>query len=250
MAGIASGASTQSGRKPIELGVARRASLGEIVAERMREAILDNTLLPGQHLLEEELSAQLQVSRGPIRDAYAILEREGLVQTSRNRGATVATLSASDLGEVYSLRLVIEILAARFAARRYQDDDLERLQAAFGDIQRAMKKKPKAQEAARLDIAFHDAVYVAAHHQRLYASWQGIRMQAYWFLCRRNDANLDWVGSQIATHREILDLIIARDEHAVEDAVRTHITTAYARLSAAIVQDSVTPVDPADYLLD
>ncbi len=250
MAALTNAGGMGSDRKPVQLGAARRASLGELVAEQVREAILGDTLAPGQHLLEEELSAQLQVSRGPIRDAYAILEREGLVQTSRNRGVTVVTLSENDLGEVYSLRLAIEMLAARFAARRHNEEDIDRLEAAFADIQRAMKRKPKPQEAARLDIAFHDAMYVAAHHQRLYSSWQGIRMQAYWFLCRRNQASSDWVDNQMSGHREILDLIIARDEDTVERAVRAHITTAYSRLSAWMTHESGEHVDPADYLLE
>ena len=73
--------------------VAPRVSLGDIVAERLREAILNDELTPGQHLREEEISDRLQVSRGPVRDAFIALEREGLVRRESHRGARVVELS-------------------------------------------------------------------------------------------------------------------------------------------------------------
>ena len=96
----------------------RRKLLGDDVADRLREAILHGELSAGQRLREEELAERLQVSRGPVRDAFVSLEREGLIRSSRHRGVTVVELNLRDLHEIYTLRSALEPLAISLAARR------------------------------------------------------------------------------------------------------------------------------------
>jgi DNA-binding GntR family transcriptional regulator len=218
---------------------ATRTSLGDIVAERLREAIVNNELAPGQHLREEEISETLDVSRGPVRDAFLMLEREGLVRLSRHRGATVVELSAEDLGEVYSMRSAIESLAVRLAIRRHNDEDMKNLEAALAELRTAMKRKISQQAAARLDVNFHDAIFKAAHHERLYKSWSNIRMQVYWFLLSRNVAGADWRDNMVQTHSHILDLIRAGDEGDAVEAIGSHIRIAYTRIWDALSDQEV-----------
>ena len=213
---------------------ATRTSLGDVVAERLREAILNDKFTPGEHLREEEISETLDVSRGPVRDAFLILEREGLVSLSRHRGATVVQLSLEDLGEVYSMRTAIESLAVRLAIRRRHQDDLDRLDASLSELQVAMRRKITEQAAARLDVNFHDCIFKAAHHERLYRSWSAIRMQVYWFLLSRNVANPDWREGMSQGHGRLLDLIRSGDEAAAVDAIGEHIRVAYTRIWAAL----------------
>lgn len=212
------------------LSAAPRVSLGDVVAERLRQAILNDELTPGQHLREEEISDLLQVSRGPVRDAFLLLEREGLVRLSRHRGASVVDLSATDLGEVYSLRSAIEELAVRLAIRRRDDSDLEVLEGSLKELRSGLRRRLTAQEAARLDVEFHDGIFLAAHHERLYASWSAIRMQVYLFLRRRNIANSDWRIATVKGHADILELIRSGHEEAAAKAVRLHISAAYGRV--------------------
>src|SRR4051812_32626927 len=90
---------------------ARRRGLADEVADRIRDAIFGGAYRPGAQLREVELSAALDVSRGPVREALLRLEREGLVRSAWHRGATVTTLSAGDVAELYSLRGALEHLA-------------------------------------------------------------------------------------------------------------------------------------------
>lgn len=209
---------------------APRVSLGEVVAERLRQAILDDDLTPGQHLREEEISELLQVSRGPVRDAFILLEREGLVSVSRHRGASVVALSTADLGEVYSLRSAIEELAVKLAIRRHEAQDLSRLDQSMADLRRGLKRKLEEHEAARLDLEFHDAIFRAAHHERLFASWSAIRLQVYWFLRQRNIASADWRRLTIEGHEAIVDHIRAGSEDAAVAEIHAHIQGAYGRI--------------------
>jgi DNA-binding GntR family transcriptional regulator len=225
---------------------APRVSLGDVVADRLRDAILKDELRPGQHLREEEISDLLQVSRGPVRDAFILLEREGLVRMLRHRGASVVDLSAADLGEVYSLRSAIEDLAVRLAIRRHQPADLAALESSLTDLRTGLRRRLNEQEAARLDVEFHDAIFQAAHHQRLYASWWAIRGQVYLFLRRRNIANADWRVATVKGHADILDLIRAGQEEQAAVAVRKHISSAYGRIINTLTSDAEAGDDEGD----
>ncbi len=217
--------------------VAPRVSLGDIVAERLRDAILNDDLTPGQHLREEEISERLQVSRGPVRDAFILLEGEGLVRLSRNRGASVVELSVVDLGEVYSLRSAVEELAVRLATRRHTPEDLAALENSMADLKMALRRKLTEQEAARLDVEFHDALFKAAHHERLDVSWSSIRMQVYWFLRRRNIASADWRVNIVKGHQRIFDLIRAGEEAAATAEIRNHIRLSYSLIIDGLAED-------------
>ncbi len=212
------------------MGPARRRTLADEVTDRLRDAILSGEFVAGERLREENLAAMLQVSRGPIREAFGALERDGLVMLSRHHGASVAELSREDLEEVYSLRIVLETLAARYAVKRATEVDFGRIQQALSAFTDRLSDNPTEQDAANLDVQFHDAFYQAAHHSRLYGSWQNIRLQVYRFLLTRNLANPDWRENMAKGHTEILDVLRTRNEEAVVAVVVTHIQYAYMRI--------------------
>jgi DNA-binding GntR family transcriptional regulator len=222
-------------------GPAARTSLGDVVAERLRQAILDDNLSPGQHLREEEISEMLDVSRGPVRDAFLMLQREGLVKLSRHRGATVVKLSIEDIGEVYSLRSAIESLAVRLAIRRHVPADLDVLAESMTQLQRGIKAKNTDSALARLDLNFHDGIFQAAHHGRLSESWANIRMQVYWCMLSRSAASPDWRVSMAERHEKILALITTKDELGAADAVAEHVSGAYNRICANLAESDARP---------
>mgnify|MGYP000303341591 CR=1 FL=1 len=90
-------------QRPLSLGVATRRVLADEVTDDLRDAIVSHELEPGRKLTEDELAAQLGVSRGPVREALMRLEREGLVVIERHRGATIASWNRQDIEEIYSL---------------------------------------------------------------------------------------------------------------------------------------------------
>jgi len=208
----------------------KRRTLGDEVADRLRDAIFSGEFTAGEHLREERLATMLEVSRGPIRDAFAALERDGLVVLTRHHGATVVELSREDLEEVYSLRTVLEALAARYAVKRATEEDFTRLSAALSEFTAGLADNLSERDAATLDVQFHDAFYLAAHHERLYLSWSNIRLQVYRFLLTRNLANPDWRENMARGHTDILDVLRSRDEEATVSTVVNHIQFAYMRI--------------------
>ncbi|RNL53051.1 GntR family transcriptional regulator [Arthrobacter oryzae] len=93
------------------------ASIAENAHSRIRELIIAGHYAPGVRLRERELSAELGVSRVPVREALQQLEGEGFVVTSPRRGAAVKQITLKDVNELFDVRLSLEVLAARLAAQ-------------------------------------------------------------------------------------------------------------------------------------
>lgn len=86
-------------------------STAELVADRIRSAILDGQLRPGDRIIESDLADQFMISRGPVREAIRLLVPEGLLVVRRNRGAVVASPTFDDVMEVYAVRMSLGALA-------------------------------------------------------------------------------------------------------------------------------------------
>jgi DNA-binding GntR family transcriptional regulator len=247
---------SQGARKaPSALTPATRKSLGQDVAERLREAILHGELSPGQRLRQEELGVRLQVSRTPVRDAFVTLEREGIVRSSR-RGVSVVELTRHDLQEIYTLRSALEPLAITLAIQRGSMSDLADMDASIAEMSSAFYRRITKRDAARLDLRFHDTIYQAAHHQRLSSAWERIRLPAYWFMLSRNVASPDWRDATVSGHAAIVRIIKAGEESLAAETIREHITFAYERIlqsylnsvsqAAAAVDHRPAPHEQAD----
>lgn len=192
---------------------ARRRGLADEVADRIREAIFIGVYAPGTQLREVELSAALDVSRGPVREALLRLEGEGLVRSEWHRGATVTTLSADDVAELDSLRGALEQLAVRRVIAHATDEDI----AAIERAAERMVSVADEHEMVSRDIAFHDAVYAAARHRRLEQAWQAIRCQVHLYLLTRIGVSTDGYLTLISDeHRELAATLRARDARATE----------------------------------
>jgi len=205
----------------------QRYSLADEVGERLRQAILSGQLAPGQKLRENVLAESMGVSRGPIREALRRLEREGLVISRHNRSAFVARLSRQDLDEVYSLRLVLERLAVQLAIRNATEEELAEMQATIDTMAAYIKRGITEQEAAGLDMRFHDALYRASHHRRLQDSWETLRPQVHILLLSRNVASPDFRDQAVGGHQEILDAIRSGDEARATAIIEQHHQAGY-----------------------
>jgi DNA-binding GntR family transcriptional regulator len=216
----------------------------DAIRERLREAILTGGVAPGEHLREVEIAARYEVSRGPVREALLQLEREGLVLLRRNRGAVVARLSRTDLEEVYSLRLALERLAVVLAVRHGTEADFAILDDVLHEFRGTASSQPLTeQEAADQDVRFHDAIYRAAHHERLYVAWNSIRSQVYVLLLARNVAGPDFREDTYFGHLELAYLIRARNEERVVTAIENHLAASYARVRASYSDEAPAEQD-------
>ena len=109
-------------------------SLGEQIANGIAEDILQERLKPGDSIPEQNLAQRYQVSRGPIREALRILEKEGVVQILPRRGARVTQLTVTEVDEIFVIRAHLFGLAASLFAGRATEEDLLCLNTLFNQM--------------------------------------------------------------------------------------------------------------------
>lgn len=221
------------------LSAVSHRSLADDVTARLREAIVTGTLRPGEHLREVEISAALEVSRSPVRDAFARLGHEGLVTLRSNRGAVVVGLTAEDVDEVYTLRRSLESLAVRLAVDRASEADILGLRELASRIP-PPGTSIRPREYAELDVRFHDLLYLAARHERLYACWEMLRSNIFRFLLARNLARDDFDTVPSGEHGQLVEAIATSDLERAEALISTHLEGGYERLRSAYGDDSRT----------
>jgi DNA-binding GntR family transcriptional regulator len=101
------------------------------VYSSLRDSILNGALAPGQSLSQVQLASQLGVSRGPLREAVRMLQREGLVEAELNRRGRVSSFSIDDLEQLYAMRIVHESLALRINVPRFTKRDIDTLRGCI-----------------------------------------------------------------------------------------------------------------------
>jgi DNA-binding GntR family transcriptional regulator len=203
--------------------------LGRAVAEALRRAIVTGRLEPGERLVEDRLSAELGVSRVPIREAIRTLLAEGLAVPTGRRGARVAELGPDLAEELVEVRATLEALNARLAARRH---DPAIVAAIRGVLERgnAASRGGSAAELARLNAEFHDLLAEAGSNRVLKDVMRMLRDRTE-LVFRRNSterAPEDW-----REHAAILAAIAEGEEELAELLAGRHVRrAARARLAA------------------
>jgi DNA-binding GntR family transcriptional regulator len=201
------------------LPMSQRSSEG--VARIVRKAILDGRLQPGQPLRERALAEELGISRTPIREALFILQGEGLVGMTPNRGATVRTITATDIAEIYSVRGLLESQAAALAAGRISDRELARLDEAHYRIER-LGGHATPQEQAEADLHLHGVIADAAGSHLL----RTILGQVHAFTATyrsRYPYSPDELRRANAQHKAIIEALRAHDAESAELRMREHV---------------------------
>ena len=215
----------------------RNASAG--AADLIRQAIIDGRVMPGQRLKEEELAQQLGISRTPVREALLILQTEGLVESSPNRGATVRSYELSDLEDMYELRALLEGNAARRAATRIDADALQRLHESCARFEKLVAGS-NVNELVAENALFHDTILTAADSERLAGM---VRQVIATPLVYRSYI---WYSPEQATasyhyHRQLTNALERRDASRAEFIMREHVYEARDVLAQHMETESAEP---------
>lgn len=110
-------------------------SLPEQIANALVEGIISGMFKPGERLLETELAVRFGVSRGPVREAFRIVEKEALVEIRPRYGAFVARLSAKDVADIFEVRGILLSLAARRVAQHHDAQVLANLRRSTAELE-------------------------------------------------------------------------------------------------------------------
>lgn len=210
--------------KPASLAEIKGQSLRTQVLNALRDAILDGELRPGQPLVETDLAAQLGVSRAPLREALQMLRGEGLVEAVPYKGTTVRALTRTDIEELYSLRLNLEIFAVQRIVERGGPSALEGIRAAYEDLARAAEEG-NYKAITDADLRFHEGLILLSGHSLLHQVWRGVALRVRQVMAFRNKQYGN--PSQIArNHLAILEAVIACDVARATALLNEHIANA------------------------
>jgi DNA-binding GntR family transcriptional regulator len=210
------------------LGPLRAQTTPARIADLLRAEILAGAFPPHAQLTEADLARQLQVSRGPIREAMQRLIQEGLLRSERNRGVFVVALGYDDARDVYLARGVVEGAAAAIVARQAPAEAILKLQGLVDRLAESIGH-PWSEVIAH-DLAFHEALVDAAGSIRLSRMFRTLVAETRLCLVRLEPFYGE--GTEvIAEHEGILNAIRSGRLEDVERLIQLHMDASAARLS-------------------
>lgn len=195
--------------------------LGNIVYESLKESILNGSLKPGEKLMESRIAEDLGVSRTPVREAIRKLEKEKYVKMIPRKGAYVEDLTMEDILEVLEIRIVLEGLASKLAAKNISEDMKEKIRSNMSNFDSASNKLDR-KELISLDEKFHHMIYLASGNQKLNEIVRELQDQFQRFrLSYFNE--LSSYMKLANSHNKLYQAIIDGDEDKAEAYAKEHI---------------------------
>ena len=196
-------------------------SLVEQIEDYLTNAIMEGRLKTGDRLVESELQRKLGVSRTPIREAFRILEKNGLIITIPRKGAYIREITLKDIKENFPVRAWLEGLAAKLAVENMNENDIDTLREKLAGMEEAVKNNDFNMYFKHHN-EYHEVFIRASRNDTLIELLKYLRQNNLWyrFTYRWHQENFEYA---LSVHSRILNLFIDEDEDAVEHLVREHI---------------------------
>lgn len=192
-------------------------SAKEKVAAELRKAILSRQMQEGEVLSLDSVATQLNVSAMPVREAFQILARDGLIQLRKNKGAVVLGITETYIKEHYQLRAILESSAAALAAD--PEADISEIESVYEEAAEALLEG-NLRQYTDLNRAFHSEIWTAAGNQKMKNMiselWNGLSMGSM-------VSEEDYTKVSIKEHGKILKAIQKHDKEAAQKTMYDHI---------------------------
>ena len=202
------------------IAMLRTSSLASAAQQEIERMILEGELQPGEKLTEMTLSVRLGVSRGPIREAFRMLEEAGLLRQEKNRGVFVRNIALDEAAEIYDLRAAMDELVGRRLAEQITDTQAKALAKLVDQMERAARGRD-TDAYYRLNLQFHDLLVEFAGNRKLASIYRKL-VKELALARRRNLAASQVMPQSAAEHRSILDAIVSHDAEAAAHAMFEH----------------------------
>jgi DNA-binding GntR family transcriptional regulator len=206
-------------------GLTPRRGVVDDLATAIHTRIVTGDIPPGTRLRQEQLAAEYQLSRTPIREALRKLQAEGMVELAPNQGAVVRGPTVRDVREGYEVRAELEGMAAALAAQWVTDVHLREMREAEELFRRATPDGPAAWVDA--NDRFHEAIQGGAGNERLRRTISDLHKafpRSLTWGALQADSRL--MAENVEQHQAVLVAIEARDPDAARDAMRRHVLRA------------------------
>ena len=205
-------------------------SLTDEIADVVRERILKGEYERGEKIKENQIASELKVSRTPIREAFKLLENEGLIDYIPNRGCFAKGFTKQDVDDIYAVREALEELAVRWAVERITPEEITALEEQV-DLMEFYSRKKDRKKVLELNATFHDVIYAAARSRFLA---QVLRSYKEYIEKTRKSIFYEqsYLESILREHRAIFEAIRERDSEKAVDAIAKHLEASQDRAEA------------------
>jgi DNA-binding GntR family transcriptional regulator len=219
-------------------------ALGEQVSRILVGAILDDVLKGGQQLVETDLQKQFGVSRSPLREAFRDLEKKGLLVIIPRKGSFVREVTADDIAKTYSIRAVLEAIAAGEAHERITSHEVLLLRSTLDQMEECFSRDD-TRSYWRQHFNFHETFINASGNEVLIDILANLRLRTHRYRFSQ-EYYRDHFASNIQIHREICDLLTnpASDADELMNLVKNHIEEASRIFIANLGSSGKTPERP------
>jgi DNA-binding GntR family transcriptional regulator len=203
---------------------AGRGSRGGLAYQKLKDALRNGVLKPGERIMEVSIAQQLNVSRTPVRDAIRRLESEGLLEYEPRSGLVVTRLDRRAVGELYEMREVLEGTAARLFTRHSSDVEVEHL---LEFVKKEQQLQGKPQDLAAHNHQFHLQIHRGAHNRFLEKALEAVN-SSLWLLGQSQMLLPHRAKGAYSEHLELAKAIQKRDADLAESLARKHVRSAQA----------------------
>jgi len=210
------------------LALVQRTSLTRLVADAVENLILTGALPPGSKLNEATLADRFGVSRGPMREAFRMLEEWGLIRQEKNRGANVREIDLDEAAEIYDLRAGLDATAGRLLAPRITVDQVQVLRTLTDEMQ-TLSEAEGVDRFHSLNLSFHDRIVEFSGNKSL-ADVYGRLVKQLALFRRRNLLAPRAIPRFADEHSVIVDCLAVGDALASAEALYQHAQGGKARM--------------------
>lgn len=202
-------------------------SLTNVVQQEIERAILQGEYAPGSKLIEAALAQKMGVSRGPVREAFRMLEEAGLVRNEKNRGVFVRDIPIDEAVEIFDLRAAMDELVGRQLAVNITPTQMKEIKGLVDAMEKAVKSQD-ARQYHLLNLTFHDRLVEMAGNRKLTAIYRKLIKELSLF--RRLNLADGWLLPISANeHRHIVKAIASGDADAAGRAMFDHVMESKVR---------------------
>ncbi len=212
------------------IALLQSSSLVSVVHAELEQMILSGRLAPGEKLTELTIAAKLGISRGPLREAFRMLEEAGLVRITKNRGVFVRDIAVEEAIEIFDLRAAMDELVGRKLAVNITPAQIKEIRSMVDAMEKAVKEKD-AYHYHLLNLKFHDRLVELAGNSKLSAIYRKLIKELSLF--RRLNLEDGWLMPISASeHRQIVKAIASGDPDAAGKAMFEHVMDSKERTIA------------------
>lgn len=209
-----------------------RRPLHEEAVDRLRDLIVQGSLVPGERVNERVLCERLGISRTPLREAIKLLATEGLVDLLPNRGAVVAPLEPARLAETLELMGALEALAGELACRRATQPQIAEIRALHEDMV-AMHARGDLAGYFRHNQAIHLKIVAASRNAMLVNTYRQLNANVRRARYMANLSKERW-DQAVREHEDILAALEARDVARLKRLLQDHLAHKLASVLHAL----------------